>query len=384
MKDRVCLSVCMIVKNEEEQLERCLDSVRRVADEMVIVDTGSTDRTKEICLGYQARVYDFTWTESFAEARNFGIERAAGEWILWLDADEEIVFENIAAFRAALNSKEKDLFLLPHINYYGSFPPDPNRAYLYASHRLFRNNRGFTFIGNIHENLNVWEIQGADLAEILPWVKIHHYGYLDAVTAGKKKYERNLRMLEKEKAYPQYSPWIDYHIASEHYRARQYEKAFKQVNLSISRFLQRKQLPPSLLYKLKYDILITLGSFEGAWPGIEKAIALYPAYVDLHFYKGLILYAQERFEEALLAFQHCLKLGEKPGRDLTLVGCGGYQAWYFMGRCHDDLGNQTEAAHAYEQAVGLYPGHEEARSRLLQLRESGTKAERKTNKKILI
>jgi glycosyltransferase involved in cell wall biosynthesis len=363
------LSLCMIVKDEEESLARCLDSARQAVDEIVIVDTGSTDKTKEICGKYQAKIYDFIWTESFAAARNFGIERAAGEWILWLDADEELELENAEEFRRALRDNEKDLLLIPLVNYYGALPPDPHRAYLYASHRLFRNHRGFQFTGNIHEHLNVREIYGSSLPETIPGVKIHHYGYMEPES--RKKHGRNLQMLEKERSHPDYSPWIDYHLANEYYREERCEEAFQQVNLSISRFLERRQLPPSLLYKLKYDILISLGSFEGAWPGIEKAIALYPDYVDLHFYKGLILYAKGMYAEAIPVFQHCLELGEAHTRQyLTLVGCGGFQAWYFVGRCYESLGNHTEAAEAYTRTLVLYPGHEEAQSRLLQLRQN--------------
>ena len=159
LKSKPSVSLCMIVKNEEEYLDRCLNSVQRLVDEIIIVDTGSTDRTKEICRKHSAKIFDFVWTESFAEARNFGINKAEGEWIFWIDADEEVTLKDAEKFRNALESEKKDIFLIPLINYYGTFPADINKAYLYTSQRLFRNYKGVKFIGNIHEHLNVQDVK---------------------------------------------------------------------------------------------------------------------------------------------------------------------------------------------------------------------------------
>lgn len=357
----------MIVKNERDWLKQCLDSVVEIADEIIIVDTGSTDGTDEIGRDYHAAVYPFDWTESFADARNYGLERASGEWILWLDADETLELEDRSEFIQLLESDEKDLWLIPLVNYYGMLPPDPNRAYLFAGMRLFRNHRGFKFTGNIHEQLNALQAPGSRVPGMIPRARIHHYGYMDPVVESKKKYERNLSMLEKEMKQPDYDPWIDYHIACEYYRAKRYNDAFEQVNAAIMRFLQRNSLPPSLLYKLKYDILITLGSFDGAWPGIDNAIHLYPEYVDLHFYKGLILYKKEKPEQALAVFKHCLDLGEGSLRHLSLAGCGGYLAWFFIGKCFEAIENFSGAANAYSEALKLYPGYQEAWIELLNI-----------------
>ena len=84
------LSLCMIVKNEEKHLAKCLASVRPVVDEMIVVDTGSTDRTVDIAKAFGAQVYNFEWTNNFAEARNYSLSKASGDWILVLDADEVI------------------------------------------------------------------------------------------------------------------------------------------------------------------------------------------------------------------------------------------------------------------------------------------------------
>ena len=93
------ISLCMIVKNEEAVLNRCLDSLKDLVDEMIIVDTGSTDRTRELALDYTDKVYDFAWTGSFADARNFSFSKATKEYIYCADADEVLDEENRERFR---------------------------------------------------------------------------------------------------------------------------------------------------------------------------------------------------------------------------------------------------------------------------------------------
>lgn len=364
------LSLCMILNNEEVFIENCLRSASRLADEIVIVDTGSTDGTKEICQTFDAKIYDFPWNGSFADARNFGIERATGDWILWLDADEELEAADAQAWREALEDETQQVWGLPVINYYGEFPPDPNQAYLLAQCRVFRHGRGIRFVNAIHEQLHIQPRSGESgySAEdkLLPAV-IHHYGYLEPIVTAKRKHERNVAMLQKEKDSPDYSPWVDYHMASEHYRAQAFPEAFEQLNVAIRRFIEKGQLPPSLIYKMKYDTLLALGSYSGAWAGIGKAIELYPDYVDLHYYKGVILFAKERYEEAEAALKHCLTLGETHLRHLTMKGMGSFHALYLIGRCREATGDADGAAEAYIDALRQCPNHKEAKQRLAQL-----------------
>lgn len=84
----ITISLCMIVKNEEEVLDRCLSSIADLMDEIIIVDTGSTDRTKEIARRYTSKIYDFTWTGNFADARNYSFSKASAQYIYCADADE--------------------------------------------------------------------------------------------------------------------------------------------------------------------------------------------------------------------------------------------------------------------------------------------------------
>lgn len=151
----VTISVCMIVKNEERVLSRCLDSLRGLAEEIIIVDTGSTDATKRIAAAYTDRIYDFAWTGDFSEARNFAFSKANMEYIYSADADEVLDEENRAAF---LRMKE---VLLPEIEivqmYYVNQLAN-GTIYNYDKElrpKLFRRNRTFRWQGAIHEQVGI-------------------------------------------------------------------------------------------------------------------------------------------------------------------------------------------------------------------------------------
>lgn len=100
----VTISLCMIVKNEEDVIGRCLASVKDVVDEINIVDTGSTDRTKQIVQQFNARLFDFEWIHHFAAARNFSFQQATKDYILWLDADDERILHNQVYFENILKN----------------------------------------------------------------------------------------------------------------------------------------------------------------------------------------------------------------------------------------------------------------------------------------
>ncbi|WP_276571034.1 glycosyltransferase family 2 protein [Bacillus sp. TH13] len=214
------ISLCMIVKDEEKNILNCLESVKEFIDEIIIVDTGSTDQTVAICQAFNAKIFHFKWNNSFAEARNFGLEQATGDWILWLDADEKMDLKDAKELKNFLNqSKDEKLISIHLINYIGK-ENDINQTFHIAHTRLFKNYEGFKFIYNIHETLNVEEILG-EVQEIktLP-VKVFHYGYLDSEVSRKQKTVRNLTLLKEELKKEKHSPWIEYHIASEYYKEK--------------------------------------------------------------------------------------------------------------------------------------------------------------------
>jgi len=140
----------MIVKNEEKVIERCLSSVSHLVDEVVVVDTGSTDRTKELVLRYTSRVYDFDWINDFSAARNYAASKALGKWILVLDADEYIDEENFKEFILKLkeDNDRNDSYYATILNFTGDF----GESLVQNFHdRVYKNNGEISYKRKIHE-----------------------------------------------------------------------------------------------------------------------------------------------------------------------------------------------------------------------------------------
>lgn len=351
----VKLSLCMIVRDEADTLERCLASVAPFVEEIVIVDTGSTDRTPAVAEGYGARIIHHRWQEDFSLARNTGLEHVTGDWVLWMDADEQLAQEDGPAMRERLTEEAGPILLVELINYYGASPPDPLRSHRHAHHRLFRNGLGLRFVHPIHEQLNVNEVNASLETPAMIPVRIYHYGYMDDIRLAKGKSVRNLRMLQKQTTLPDYSPWIDYHLASEWLTATRYDEAIEGINRSIARFLDAGQLPPSLVYKLKYAALLESGHADRIWPAVDLAILLYPDYVDLHFYKGVSLLLRGDYEAAEGSFSQCLAIGETCTIHLSTRGAGSFLAFFYRGECRRLSGRLELAREDYMETLKLNP-----------------------------
>jgi len=150
MGSRMKVSVAMIVKNEERTLGRCLASLAGQVDEIVVVDTGSTDATRQIAGGYTDRIFDFPWRQDFAAARQYAFDRASGDWVFWLDADDVAV--GAAAIRRSLANLPSDL-----AGYYWRYVVDRdawgNARCEFWRERLVRNDGSFHWVGRVHEVL---------------------------------------------------------------------------------------------------------------------------------------------------------------------------------------------------------------------------------------
>ncbi len=198
-KSAPSLSVCMIVKNEEKHLAYCLNSLTPVADEMIVVDTGSTDKTKVIAEAFGARIFDFEWINDFSAARNHSLSQAQGDWILVMDADEVISGQDYAKLKKLLHKKKESAYILATRNYVHRTAGDGwvcnDNSYIYEQAgrgwfpstkvRLFPNNKNIRFEQPIHE-LVEYSLQKIGMGAKESGVPVHHYGELDATKATAK------------------------------------------------------------------------------------------------------------------------------------------------------------------------------------------------------
>ncbi|MGL4849055.1 MAG: glycosyltransferase, partial [Clostridium sp.] len=217
------LSVCLIVKNEEKNLPRCLRSVKDLVQEIVVVDTGSVDRTKEIALEYGAKVVDFVWCNDFSAARNLSIDNATGDWILFLDADEEMPRDDLIQLINMIKTEKKaEAYFLRMVNFIKG--QDIGSAIVL---RAFKNRPEYRFVGKLHEQIINSIEDKAGLEAIVPTqVRIFHYGYDPDIVDSDAKSKRNLEILlaypeEKKDGYYYYS------LGNEYARIDDYEKALE-------------------------------------------------------------------------------------------------------------------------------------------------------------
>ncbi|QWI72808.1 glycosyltransferase [Bacillus mycoides] len=150
MLTQITISLCMIVKDEEQVIARCLDSVQHIVDEIVIVDTGSTDKTKDIVRKYTANIYDYKWNDNFAAARNFSFSKAKKDYILWLDADD-VLFEKEQQKLLKLKQEiDPDIDAISMFYHLG-VGLDGKPLYIATRHRLVKRSRNFQWTNKVHE-----------------------------------------------------------------------------------------------------------------------------------------------------------------------------------------------------------------------------------------
>lgn len=337
----ITLSLCMIVKNEEKVLPRCLDSVKNIADEIIIVDTGSSDHTVEIAGKYTDKIYHYKWNDDFSAARNFAFSKGVSDYLMWLDADDvlpERERNRLQELKKSISGSEDVIMLL----YATAFQENGEPAFQYYRERIVKNRRGYLFRGRVHEaitpcgnivysdiviehrkvnqgnsrrNLAIYE--GMEKRkEQFDGRALYYYG---RELAGHGLYKRAVRIFNKFLRCPE--GWTENKI-----------DATRELAVCYYQLGNPEKAVLSLLKGLEYDV-----------PRGETCCAL-----------GRYFMHEEKYEQAIFWYKQALsaKKAEKEGAFVE-EECYGFLPAISLCVCYDRIGERDEAE-KYNELAGKY------------------------------
>ena len=223
------ISLCMIVKDEEQYLRGCLESVKPFVDEIIIVDTGSKDGTVNIAREFEAKVFSFQWTGNFSEARNESLKHATSNWILYLDADERLV----EGFRLRALTKNSKFWSYTLLIRGKAQLPSGIVEQVNAYPRLFKRHPKICFEGVVHEQIFP-SIQKLGKPVGTTSVVIEHLGYGESLERVQKKCARNISLLELQLKKNPKDNYARYQIANTYVVMREYAKAEPELRTVLS------------------------------------------------------------------------------------------------------------------------------------------------------
>lgn len=348
------LSVCIITKNECENLKICLERLTNFQSdntpfEIVVIDTGSTDNSKEIARKYTQSVYDFEWCDNFSVARNYAIEKAKHDYILMLDTDEFVDRLDLVALQNLISKKPSAVGRMHRKNLYVS--DGCNMISNELVNRLF-SKKLYHYEGRIHEQITPLVDNQTDYPTYTIPLFTTHVGYQGEQKDRKKKVKRNLDLLLQELQENGDDPYILFQIGKAYFFDQSYAEA-------IPYFLRALEFPLDMKLDYVHSIITTLGycflytkQFQDALM-LESFFDDYMQDADYMFVLGLIYMQNARFEDAINAFLCATTIPK-----CTVEGVNSFSAFYNIGVIYECLGMKNEAIDTYEKCGEYGPAKE--------------------------
>ena len=342
------LTLCMIVKNEEAQIERCLQSAKDAVDDIVVVDTGSTDRTVEICKSFGARVYHHPWEDSFSKARNQALKYVKTEWALQLDADEELDPADIPLLRQALHEKQFNSICVTIFN---DLPEGIVSKFYYR--RLYRTKMAH-YEGRVHNQIVVPGAVG------IRDIRIYHHGYNLSPEKMAAKYKRTEKLILKQIEQDPGDIFYRFNLVRIYRNEGKYEQA-------IAEGLKTLQLP-NARSRVGYYLMIVndvchsmllANRAQEVFPLCAKALKVDPLNMDLLFAMAGAYVSIGAYKNAILYYQKWLEAKQKTdGKPIDLamsVDTYSLDAVVLenIGKCYKYMGQYEDAIAYLEKAIDV-------------------------------
>ncbi|UPT57983.1 glycosyltransferase family 2 protein [Dickeya zeae] len=337
------ISVCMIMKNEARHLASTLASIAAHFDDIIVVDTGSTDDSKAIARQFTPHVYDFAWVADFSAARNASLDYARYDWVLVVDADEEVDFVDIDALHALIKAHPQAPGRVELINYLDEGSETTTVKELLT--RLFRKDL-YHYRGIIHEQVTPRDPSVSPLHPFIAPIRLHHVGYKKEILQEKDKISRNINLLQKALEAQANDPYLLFQLGKSYYLKRDYPTA-------IHYFQQAIRFETNFTYEYTEDLietygyaLINAGNYAEAMDIIQYESHF--SSTDFIFLKALILMNNGQLQNAVDLFVQCTNMptGNKEG-------VNSYKANYNIGVILECVGMKQQALEFY-QKCGSY------------------------------
>lgn len=351
------ISACMMVKNEEDFLPQCLESISGFVDEIVIVDTGSTDRTVEIAERFGTVVYHHPWEDDFSKHRNQSISYAKGDWIFVIDADEKLDPSSINLLRNFMSVHDPDIITI-FVRSYLEGGTNYNET---TSPRIFKNHIGMEYLGIVHNQLNC---KGRSVAFVK--AVIWHYGYDLDESKQKQKTDRTVKLLLRQSEAMPDDAATAHHLAASYFFQEDYQRSYA-AGLKVRKLLENdsakeKQSAFSWTYFILVASLFEMERFDEAEEICEEGLALFSNSIDLHFTMAFISLRRQKYDKAL---QHLKKYfllrnefaaaPEKFGFVVFEKANKVWEAYKMEGTALMFLNRRSEAVTAFQKSIDLAP-----------------------------
>jgi tetratricopeptide (TPR) repeat protein len=353
------LSLCMIVRDSTRTLRPCLESIRPFVDEMIVVDTGSLDDTRQIAADCGAKVFEFPWVDDFAAARNESLRHAQGEWIFWMDSDDTIDAENGQKLRELVGREHPPQIMGMVMQVHcPSISEDGDLNVTVVDHiKLFRNRPEIRFEGRIHEQvLPSIRRLGGDVG----WTDafVVHSGADYSPAGREKKNERDLRLLQLDLRDRPGHPFVLFNLGMTHADAGDDRSAVEYLELG------REAADPQeshvrKLYALLLQSYRRLGDQAKAWETCLEGRRIFPEDRELRFLEGTLHHQQGRLKDAEAAYVRAMEPSKTRHFSSVDDGVSGHKACRNLAQVYMDAGQLPAAEECLWRAIELRPGSRE-------------------------
>ncbi len=336
------ISVCMIAKNEEQNIDKCLAPLKEQGFELVIADTGSSDRTKLLASHYTEHIYDFKWCNDFSAARNFTIFKASNDWILVVDFDEHLETADIRSLLLHIDTHEKGIGTITRHNPCSLL--SGQTSVMTEQVARFFNRKYNHYQGIIHEQ--VFPIDGSNPIYFPINISFYHHGYENETSLAQKA-NRNLELLLTALEQNPDDPYLLFQTGKCYQVMKDYTSACNYFDAGLS-----CNIDPALTYvqdmiEAYGYCLLELKDYQTAL-NLSNVYELFASQTDFVFLMGLIYMNNALFDRAIAEFQKAASM--KPGKT---EGINSYMPNYNIGVIYECSGRTSDAV-KYYQKCGRY------------------------------